>query len=215
MKHLMRIIPLLCVLLVSCGTSPPVVRHDLRARAAPAARRMLVVCHGWHTGLIVDARDARAALPWLAPRFPQAEYLEIGWGDAGFYRAQEITTGLSLRAMFASPGSVLHVVGFRGAPQANFPASRMLAVPLDAVRWDGVSRYLRGSFAIGPDGRVARLGRGLYGDSEFYPAVGRYSLCNTCNKWTAKAVASTGAEIGTAWTLRASGVMADVARMAR
>lgn len=50
-------------------------------------------------------------------------------------------------------------------------------------------------------------GPGIYGDSQFYLAKGRYSLLNTCNRWTAAVLASAGLDISPRLSLTASSVL--------
>jgi uncharacterized protein (TIGR02117 family) len=146
-------------------------------------------------------------MPELARRFRGRTYYELGWGDAGFYRSRNVTAGLAMQAMFASPGTVVHVVAFDREPASFFPHSRMVAVRVRADGYERMLEYLRSGFLTGPDGRIIPRGPGLYGDSRFYAGVGRYHLCNTCNKWTAKALQSAGVGIDPSVTLRSAGVM--------
>ncbi|MCV5148187.1 DUF2459 domain-containing protein, partial [Escherichia coli] len=67
---------------------------------------MYIVSHGWHTGIVVPAANVNRVLPQLDARFAQPKWYEIGWGDKGFYQAQEITSSLTLQAMFWSTGAV-------------------------------------------------------------------------------------------------------------
>ena len=41
-------------------------------------------------------------------------------------------------------------------------------------------------------GRGETVARGLYQDSWFYPAHGRFHLLNTCNTWTARMLTAAG-----------------------
>ena len=88
------------------------------AFAAPAtaqgvrmAQTVHVVSNGWHTGIVVPRKAvvATRVLPEAAD-FPDAAYLEFGWGDQGFYQADEITTGLTLNAILWPTETVMHVV---------------------------------------------------------------------------------------------------------
>ena len=202
-----------CLLLGSCSTLPRAVTKSSHPhRRAEPERTFHVVSHGWHTGVIVRAKDLDALVPELPRRFHGRTYYELGWGDAGFYQARHVTPGLAMQAMFASPGTVVHVVAFDRDPQAFFPYSRTAAVRVGAEGYDRMLEYLRSSFAADARGRVIPLGPGLYGDSSFYPGVGRYHLFNTCNKWTAKALYSAGCGIDPSVTLRSAGVMKSLER---
>jgi hypothetical protein len=42
----------------------------------------------------------QGAIPELKQRFDDVAYIEIGWGDKGFYQTKKITAGLTVRAIF-------------------------------------------------------------------------------------------------------------------
>ena len=69
----------LCGVLVSCAKLEP----DRLATypALPGRHSILILGHGYHTGLVVRAREVPETA-WPARRdFPDAEYLELGWGE--------------------------------------------------------------------------------------------------------------------------------------
>ena len=96
--------------------------------AKTAERPIWVVDHGWHTGVIVGQAELRAAalgleltepeaakrLLWLTTRYPAAEWLEIGWGDAEFYQqtptVSDVDPWLGLKALLIPTDSALQVV---------------------------------------------------------------------------------------------------------
>lgn len=204
MKLLLGVVGLL---LAGCATLPKALPPVRESPPALATRTFHVLSHGWHTGIALPAADLNGRLPELAKRFPRAAYYEIGWGDAGFYQSPKVTTGLALQAMFRSPGTVVHVVGFNAPPPAQFRTSEVLSVSVGEANYRNLLRYLESSFALDADGRPVSRGPGLYGDSAFYAATGRYHACNTCNKWTAKALASAGVELSPAVSLTSDSVM--------
>ncbi len=194
------------LLLASCAGAPAVVEPE-REEHPSRTHTITVVSHGWHTGVIVAGADANRAIPELATRFGEPDFYEIGWGDKGFYQAAEITSGLTMRAMFWSSGAVVHVVAMRRAPEQFFFFDPLVTVDVSERELASLHAFLAASFARGVDGHVVDLRPGIYGDSEFYGGVGRYHLLHTCNTWTAKALRSAGIEIHPAFTLSASGVM--------
>jgi uncharacterized protein (TIGR02117 family) len=201
------LVGLLFLLGVGCATLPKALPPVRECPPAPATRTFHVLSHGWHTGIAVPAADLNRRMPELAKRFPQAAYYEIGWGDAGFYQSPVITTGLALQAMFNSPGTVVHVSGIDTPPPRYFRTSEVLTVSAGEANYRNLLRYLETSFARDGHGRLRPLGPGLYGDSHFYAAIGTYHACNTCNKWTAKALSSAGVEISPALSLTSDSVM--------
>ncbi|HCR80428.1 MAG TPA: DUF2459 domain-containing protein, partial [Alcanivorax sp.] len=102
---------------------------------------------------------------------------------------------------------MLHVVGLDKHP-ANLPNSDVEALCLSA---DGLKRLqttLASDFNLNPDGRPVAADPGLYGDSRFFPARGRFWFGRTCNTWTAQRLRDGGVDIRTFMTLRAKSVMA-------
>ncbi|VDZ81677.1 membrane protein [Salmonella bongori] len=147
----------------------------------------------------------------LKKRFAQeAQWYEIGWGDKGFYQSQEITTALTLQAMFWSSGAVMHIVAFSGKPERYFAGSEIMSLSLDTNQRSSLMRYLGRSFARDEEGNLIPLKQGIYGDSQFYAANGRYGILNTCNTWTAKGLESAGLTIHSSLKLTAGSVMKAV-----
>lgn len=196
--------------LCACAGKP----YAVPAAGVPTEPRNVqafVVSHGWHTGLVIPGAVLNRHIPALESRFGTPAYYEVGWGDKGFYQAQEITTGLSLRAMFWSSGAVLHAVAIADTPGRSFPNSEIAPLCLSAEQVESVARFLSDSFARDPSGSVLPLTKGIYGDSQFYDGVGRYAMLNTCNVWTAKGLSSAGLDISPGTKLTAGSVMGYVA----
>ncbi|TNC12305.1 DUF2459 domain-containing protein [Methylobacterium terricola] len=167
---------------------------------APGAETVTVrlVAQAWHSGLLLPRADlARAAaeaadgaLVEVVERFRAYPALEIGWGDAGFYRAvptlDALDWRLALRALFTPGGrpAVLHVVGVAASPEAAFPGAEIVTLRLSRAGFDRLAAAL-GRAVTARDGHPVILGPGLYGPSLFYAAEGRFGLHNVCNHWSA------------------------------
>ncbi|MBL9098934.1 MAG: DUF2459 domain-containing protein, partial [Alphaproteobacteria bacterium] len=67
-----------------------------------------------------------------------------------------------------------------------------VTLTLDADQFARLVDHLHASFDRSGD-RVA--GPGIYAFSRFYPATGEFHLFNTCNTWTARALAAAGLEV--------------------
>lgn len=210
MKVLRRLALILASLVVLLFGAAFLVNRPGDAALFPAPNGTLVhtvylVSHGMHAGLAIPAdelaerarRNGWASLAEVAERFGFQAYLEIGWGDEGFYRGvptyADITLVESLRALFR-PGnpSVLHVVGFRwGSPRATYPMLEQRAVPLTEAGFERLLAHVEASFAR-DGGNLRELGPGHYGPSLFYAARGTFSILNLCNHWAADALDAAG-----------------------
>ncbi len=189
-----------------CSAKPYVIEPDINADRSRTTR-LYVVGHGWHVGLALAADELNPAIPGFKARFEGAQYYELGWGDEGFYQAREITSGVTLQAIIWSRGAVMHVAALPVSPDRYFHGSDVVDTCLNADEADALTRFLSSSFSHGVANQLIELKRGIYGDSQFYEAEGRYHLLNTSNKWAAKALKSAGMEISPTLKLTAGSVM--------
>lgn len=175
-----------------------------------------VVSHGWHTGIILNKYDLLAYIPELMDFFPineaasdlnLKEFIEIGWGDKDFYRATQITTKMTFKAMFMADGAIAHLVNVPMDPLVFFEGSQIKSLNLSEAGYLRLLAYIDSSLQRSPENTLIGLGKGIYGDSYFFEANGVYSLLNTCNKWTAKALQSGGVNITPTFKLTAASVM--------
>lgn len=201
---------LLAVIACGCSTnrqaSRPSVHDD-------AVRTIHIVSHGWHAGLVIP-RSELATNEWLAGGdFRQFRYLEIGWGDDGFYRCDRITAGIAIKAVCWPTPSVMHVVGFNGPPALEFPESEVIPLKLSAADLAQLGRFIDQTFERGPSGQTLPLGPGLYGHSEFYRARGSYYFPHSCNHWTARALREAGFSIAPPLSVTAGCLMRRVRQL--
>lgn len=199
------------------------------------AVRIVVIDHGYHTGLVLPkgalraaaariggaAPDLAARLGYLADLYPWAEWTEVGWGDAAFYQATpgigDIDPVVALRALFLPTPSAVQVVPGWGLPEAAFPHSGHAVLMLSPAGFDRLAIELAVTLApAGPDGAApAPLGPALYGGGVFLPAEPSYHGLRTCNHWTSSLLRAAG--VPSSWFLSttSAGLMAELDWRAR
>jgi uncharacterized protein (TIGR02117 family) len=177
-------------------------------------RYIYVVRHDWHTGLVIKYDDIDPRLWPEKDDFPEALYLEVGWGDRDFYQTPRAGLGILLQAALKSPASVLFVIGLSTAVMRYFPYADILEIPLSRRALEELVRFIHATYKRDASGQTTPLGPGHnHRYSMFYLAEGDYSLFNTCNSWISKALQAAGLPIKTA--LRAGGVMRQAQRYGR
>ncbi len=202
------ILLILIVLEISaCGCESKAVRPNTPTSSHATPQSVYVANHGWHTGVIIPARKINREMPVLKERFGDAGYYEFGWGDAKFYQADEISFGLGVRALCWPTDAVLHVVALPTEPQAYFSTSEVAPLFITEQGYDRLREFIRLSFARDSQGNTQATGRGIYGESHFFRAKGRFFLTNTCNKWTAKALKTAGLDIPVTFMFTAESIM--------
>lgn len=166
-----------------------------------------IVSHGWHTGIVIPTSVMLAKLPTLKSQFGHSPNIEFGWGDRGFYQAEHITAGLTLRALFWPTPSVVHAVAAPENVNGYFPHSKIIKLCINRSSLEALARFIASSFYKDSTGKPQSIGSGLYGSSQFYVGVGRFYLTNTCNRWTAQGLQRAGLDITPIFYLTASRVM--------
>ena len=190
----------------ACSTLPHVVA-PVPETQPERAKQIFITSHGWHTGFVLPASEVITELPFLAQRFSPVPYFEFGWGDKGFYQAEEITSGLTMRAILWPTETVMHVVAVTENPYRYFPESEVIELRLSSNELHSLQAFIQQSFFRDEHGQVVMLRNGIYGDSQFYEGQGEYYLMNTCNKWTAKGLKSAGMDIDPTFKLTADSIM--------
>lgn len=149
-----------------------------------------VVSTGWHTGLALPI--SLAGQLQAAQDFPNAQWLEIGFGDEAFYRDPDPGFGTVLRAALLDTPAALHVFAMSRPPEQTFLEAELLPLSLTGAEADRLIAFIAGAFARDREGRRLELGPGLYPDSRFYRANDSFTLSHTCNTWAARALVAAG-----------------------
>jgi len=175
-------------------------------------KKIYIVKHTWHTGIIFNRSEANLYLPALADEFLHATYLEVGWGDLDFYTADRGNIFLALRAALWPTKSALCVVGFNKHPYLVFGEDRTVEVILSDQGFNNLIQYINCSFALNRDSLNIKLDSTTHGPSQFYLSKEKYHGFKTCNVWTAKAIRKTGFPITPFYALRARNVISQIRR---
>ncbi len=168
---------------------------------------IFVVNHGWHAGLVIPANVLGHKLEVISPYFDSPAFYELGWGDSGFYQAEEITAGLVAKALLWPSESVMHVVALPMEPVSYFSGSEVVALTLSSEGVKRLTARIAASFKYDSNGRLEKMRPGLYGQSLFFVGAGTYHGFNTCNSWTANVLASGGVPIDDWLSLTSGSVM--------
>lgn len=120
-------------------------------------------------------------------------YLGFGWGEREIYRnltrLEDIPLDQAWQALFSghSPATI-HVQGFTQLPQAPI-APLLIPLQISHQDYQALTQFLLNSFERDHQGQPIYLNQSRQAQSSFYAATGHYSAWNTCNSWTAKALA--------------------------
>ena len=198
---------ILCVLLAGCASADPALYP---ARAGMGRADLVVIDNHWHTGLVVRYADLPTPLRGELAAFAGQRYLAVGWGDEGFYRASQITSGLIPQALFYSRGTVVLVEGLDAPPERAFGEGiDVYRIPASRRGLARTIEHVARSFRRDGEGRLIDGGPGLEG-GRFYLGTGRYAWNHTCNQWTAAALKTAGLPITPAFAALSESLAAQL-----
>jgi uncharacterized protein (TIGR02117 family) len=177
---------------------------------AKNVRTVFIVHDAWHAGIVIRKMDIPpVVLPELRD-FPSAEYLEVSWGDRDYFPAPDGGLGLALKAAFWSSGSILHVVGFKDAVENVYPGADIIAITLSEDGFQQLIKFISETFSRPHPPAPAEAWPGLFSNSRFYAAEGKFSLFRTCNTWVAEALSAAGLPINPGYVITAGNLGSQV-----
>lgn len=186
--------------LTSCVKS-----HDKHLSDASPKKEIYVVKYSWHSGVIVHKSDIPVHLIPEKDDFPNAKYLEIGWGDRAFYQERNFKFSLAVKALFLSGQSTMYMDGFTRNPKIEYEGDTLLKLEIEPDNLYNLLEEIDKSFDRKGQKRATATAKG------FYDAVGRYGILNTCNMWTAKVLKSGGLPVSASiYSTTAKSVLSQV-----
>ena len=191
--------------LAACTTVPSLPPADGGART----HIVQVVSNGWHTAIVIPRLGlVSTGLLAEANDFPNASFLEFGWGDREYYPAKDATLGMALAAALVPTAAVMHMAALARAPGLTYPGSDVMPVALTESGFRHLVGAIAGEFKRPKGTRSKPLSRGLYPNSNFYNAHGKFHIFNTCNTWTARMLRAGGVRLSPTGIITADELMA-------
>ena len=178
-----------------CGcAAPSQARHasdcvELSCDQA-CANTIYLIRHGWHTSLAIKRCEISTADWPESMAIQNANFIEVGWGDEGYLCSRFLNPLVMVNAGCLPSRSAIHLAGFRAPPQVFFEESQIIEIKVTPDKMRKLCCFIHESYARADNKCPIYLGPSLYGTGGIYRANGHYYLPNTCNIWTAKALAA-------------------------
>ncbi|MBN1672410.1 MAG: DUF2459 domain-containing protein [Kiritimatiellae bacterium] len=204
----------LALLVFSCGCAGPVpglyppTENSLK-------RRVYVIDHGRHTGLIVPTAPVGNPRWFDAARLARQRHMEVGWGEAYYNLASEPTSGTLVRALCWPTPSILHVTGIEEPVLDYYPHRGLIRVDLSEKGFNALCAFLGETFLVDARGQPVCLQASLIGCYGLYRANGTYHFPRTSNVWTARALRAAGCPISPVCAFTSGTVMRRARRFGK
>jgi hypothetical protein len=150
------------------------------------SRIVYVVRRTWHIDIGFTAGDLQSPLAGVRGAFPDAKYLEFGFGDRQYLASRHRGAGTLASALWPGPGLIL-MTALELSPQAAFGAEHVYELRVNVRQMSDIQQFIWRSLMHDQDS-IQPLEPGPYEGSAFYAAVPKYSAVHTCNTWAAEAL---------------------------
>ncbi|NND96153.1 MAG: DUF2459 domain-containing protein [Pirellulaceae bacterium] len=152
-------------------------------------QKVYLIRHGWHTSLVFN-RSGISPVDWPeSTAIQNANFIEVGWGDEGYLCSSFLNPFVMAKAGCVPSRSAIHVAGFAERPETFFDESQIIEFQLTSSQMRKLHRFIHASYARDQNDCPIRLAPSKYGVGAIYRSTGYYYLPNTCNVWTARALA--------------------------
>jgi uncharacterized protein (TIGR02117 family) len=159
-----------------------------------------ILTNGVHTDIVMPVKteliDWSEQLKFEHIRSKQTDYrfIAMGWGDKGFYLDTptwaELKFRTAYRAAFGLSTAAIHATYYRQMKEG----ADCVKIDISKAQYQRLIDYINKDFIRNKQGEPIFIPTdAVYGDSDaFYDASGSYSLFNTCNSWTNRALKACG-----------------------
>ncbi len=179
------------------STEPPLEPHVVpeHEAEAPYEYRIYVFSEGWHTGIVVAARDV-SELEWLGSlEYRSQDYLEFGWGDEAILRSEELSLALVSSALWIPTPTVVRVEWFSQQPEQRYANEQLRTYDLTQEQFSEVMAEIRSS--IKDSDHLGRkeaeyVGSGDVVNSAYFRGKKHYLIGQSCNRWTSSVLRKAG-----------------------
>ncbi len=182
-------------------------------KGQPGQVTIMVETNGTHTGVVVPVvnavKDWRGTFPSATMprrqdgRFPT--HLGIGWGEREVFltvsKWNDLKADTVLRIALDGGEPLMRVSPYvRPRPSASYRP-----VKISAANYRRLVARIEASLPPLTPGEQRQILRADYNADAYYPALGTYTLIQTCNSWVGDTLAAASIEMGL-WTPFAGGV---------
>lgn len=174
---------------------------------------LLVARHAWHTGIVLPASAVPSDSPFRRIA-PDADWLELGFGDRLYYPHPDPPFGLALRALFWPSASALNLTAHKG-PMALIPADELWLLEASEAGIARAHARALASLEEDPSGPLRPIAPGRSAESLFFAAREPFHILRTCNRWVADVLAAAGIPITPWGVVTAQDLFARLAPFAR
>lgn len=146
--------------------------------------------NGLHTHFIFPRNDVISRAPYLKDYFPNADLLQLGWGDYHYYGNPMQSRWMGLKALFLPTSAVLGILGLRDLDEVHINTN-IYEIAVEKLGWNKIIDFICSHLKRDSLYQL-NLVRINHDNEHFFAAYGTYSILNTCNTWSARALNSAG-----------------------
>ncbi len=170
------------------------LRIDWRAwpEAQPDEQSIYLIDNGMHISFVFLESQREYAPEKLKSVWPNhARFVQMGWGDRGFYFEAgdwgNLNLSMTAKAILWPSSAVINVQETFANPEDYIQEPYVQKIRLSKNKLEDLLNGISKDIAS-----VKSLGSGPFPDGNFYDANGTYHLFHTCNGWVSKHLRNIG-----------------------
>lgn len=154
---------------------------------------------GWHTGIVVPAYSLPDSIWKEGHDFSEADYLEIGWGEADFYPSEGANLWYAIKSIFWPTPSVIHINAIMQSVEDYYTNTNVVKIEITDDQLEKIIRFIVKEMDLDEQGNIVPAAKGFYPQSHFYKGNSSYYFPNHSNVWVARAIKRAGFDIRPIW----------------
>lgn len=151
----------------------------------------------WHTGIVVPAASFPDTIWREGHHYGDAQYLEIGWGDADYFTHEGFNLWYALKAVFWPTPSVIQIKPINRKVENYYTNTDVAKIDVDDEQLQRLVNFLVEELQLDEDGKVIPVTEGT--GNTFYKSSSSYYFPENSNVWAARALKEAGFSISPFW----------------
>ena len=178
------------------NTSPKLQVNNFIKNTVDSLKTIYLIKQRWHTAVVFNKVDVDSFIFPVIKFFPNANLIDIGWGDEEFYQHPDFNLELAFNALFLSTPSALRVEGIHLSLQEYFDISEVVVqLKIKDEQLNILLDYINKTIFRDEKNEPVILSKQYLDRVIFFKAMDDYHLFNTCNTWLANGLVKSGFEM--------------------
>ena len=158
-------------------------------------KEIFISTNGVHTNIILPAKTESFNWNEFLRLNTDCKYIAFGWGDEEFYLNtptwDDLKISTAFKAGFLPTKTIMQIYCMKNEP---YETESTIKISISNKQFNKITNFVKNSFKLDSNKLIIKVkpNNKFYFKEQFYRANGTYSVFNTCNNWTNRALKQAG-----------------------